>query len=60
MPPHTSEVEVSMPISLPGHSRASLTLDFYAHADEERDRKATDLFSSLIQSEAQQPKIVNL
>jgi len=31
-----------------GHSKAAMTLDFYAHAQEEQDRRATDLFSSLV------------
>jgi integrase len=31
-----------------GHSRASMTLDFYAHAQEKQDRAATTLFSELL------------
>ncbi len=31
-----------------GHSRASMTLDFYAHAQEKQDRAATTLFSKLL------------
>ena len=33
-----------------GHSKAAMTLDFYAHAQEEQDRRAVDLFSSLVNS----------
>jgi integrase len=41
-----------------GHARASTTLDFYAHADEERDRQATNLFSSILNSERYEQKVV--
>jgi integrase len=43
-----------------GHAKASTTLDFYAHADEERDRQASDLFSRVISPERHGRKIVNL
>ncbi|MDR1183799.1 MAG: site-specific integrase [Coriobacteriales bacterium] len=33
-----------------GHAFASMTLDFYAHPVEERDRAATELFSNLLTS----------
>jgi integrase len=42
-----------------GHARASTTLDFYAHADEERDRQAADLFSNLLNSKRDEHKVVN-
>jgi site-specific recombinase XerD len=43
-----------------GHSRASLTLDFYAHAQEEQDRNASALLGSLVASENAGRKLVNL
>ncbi|MDR3052412.1 MAG: tyrosine-type recombinase/integrase [Coriobacteriales bacterium] len=42
-----------------GHARASTTLDFYAHADEERDRQAASLFSDILSSEHHERKVVN-
>ena len=41
-----------------GHAKAALTLDFYAHADDECDRQASNLFSALLQSEAPRQKAV--
>jgi len=43
-----------------GHAKASITLDFYAHADDERDRQASDLFNSVLNSERHVRKIVSL
>ncbi len=34
-----------------GHATSSMTLDFYAHAQEEQDRSATDLFSKILEGE---------
>jgi integrase len=42
-----------------GHARASTTLDFYAHADEERDKQAANLFGSLLDSSRYEQKVVN-
>jgi integrase len=42
-----------------GHARASTTLDFYAHGDEERDRQAANLFSNILNSKQDEHKVVN-
>ncbi len=50
-------VDVKTVQSRMGHSNASVTLDFYAHAMPENDRAAADLVGSLCASE---PRIVKL
>lgn len=41
-----------------GHAKASITLDFYAHAVPENDEKAAQLIGNLFQGEPEQPKII--
>ena len=42
-----------------GHSRASVTLDFFAHAEESQDRKATELFGNLLAEPEPMGQVIN-
>jgi integrase len=42
-----------------GHAKAATTIDFYAHAQKDRDRMATALFSSLLTTRQSEAKVVN-
>ncbi|MCR2038281.1 tyrosine-type recombinase/integrase [Adlercreutzia caecimuris] len=43
-----------------GHAKASITLDFYAHAVPENDEKAARLIGNLFQSDSKQPEAIPL
>jgi integrase len=43
-----------------GHANASMTLDFYAHSQDEQDRAASELFSSLLTEDPPEKRVVGL
>jgi len=43
-----------------GHAKAAMTLDFYAHAQEDKVRQATAIFSSLIFAPRRESRVVGL
>ncbi len=50
----------SRPTALPklGHAKASITMDFYAHAVPENDQKAAQIIGELPQRKPKQAKII--
>ena len=51
---------LSRPTALPklGHAKASITMDFYAHAVPENDQKAAQIIGELPQRKPKQAKII--